>query len=125
MSNKEIQYALDYHEETKHSEVSIMSSRHYLDYDNRPMPFKIYFDQPRYPLTNNFPTPNLHSIASISDVDQSVNSDTVKVKKSVSAMDISEILFFAAGITRVMRYSYGTYFMRAASATGALYPIEL
>ena len=40
-------------------------------------------------------------------------------------MDISEILFFAAGITRVMRYSYGTYFMRAASATGALYPIEL
>jgi SagB-type dehydrogenase family enzyme len=39
-------------------------------------------------------------------------------------VDISEILFFAAGITRVLRYSYGTYFMRAASATGALYPIE-
>jgi SagB-type dehydrogenase family enzyme len=125
MSNKEIQYALDYHEDTKHSEVSIMTSRHYLDYDNRPMPFKTYLEQPRYPLTNNFPTPNLHSIASISDVTQSANSETIKAKKSVSAMDISEILFFAAGITRVMKYSYGTYFMRAASATGALYPIEL
>ncbi|MGA7368118.1 MAG: SagB/ThcOx family dehydrogenase [Nitrososphaeraceae archaeon] len=126
MSNNEIQHALDYHEATKHSEVSIMTSRHYLDYDNRPMPFKTYLEQPRrYPLTNNFPIPNSDSMTSISDVQQSANSNLIKAKKSVSAMDISEILFFAAGITRVMRYSYGTYFMRAASATGALYPIEL
>jgi len=125
MNNNEIQHALDYHEATKHSEVSIMTSRHYLDYDNRPMPFKTYLEQPRYPLTNNFPVPNLDSMTSISDVQQSANSNLIQAKKSVSAMDISEILFFAAGITRVMRYSYGTYFMRAASATGALYPIEL
>ena len=125
MNNKEIQHALDFHEATKHSEVSIMTSRHYLDYDNRPMPFKAYLEQPRYALTNNFPIPNLDAMTSISDVGQSANPNTIKAKKSVSAMDISEILFFAAGITRVMRYSYGTYFMRAASATGALYPIEL
>ena len=125
MNNKEIQHALDYHEATKHSEVSIMSSRHYLDYDNRPLPFKTYLEQPQHPLTNNFPTPNLDSITSIADVKRPANSNTIQGKKSISAMDISEILFFAAGITRVMRYSYGTYFMRAASATGALYPIEL
>lgn len=125
MNNKEIQHALDYHEATKHSEVSIMTSRHYLDYDNRPMPFKAYLEQPRYALTNSFPIPNLDAMTSISDVGQSAKSNTIKAKKSVSAIDISEILFFAAGITRVMRYSYGTYFMRAASATGALYPIEL
>jgi SagB-type dehydrogenase family enzyme len=125
MNNKEIQHALDYHEATKHSEVSIMTSRHYLDYDNRPMPFKTYLEQPRYALTNNFPIPNLDSMTSVSVVRQSANSNTIEAKKSVSAVDISEILFFAAGITRVMRYSYGTYFMRAASATGALYPIEL
>ena len=124
MNNKEIQHALDYHEATKHSEVSIMSSRHYLDYDNRPLPFKTYLEQPQHPLTNNFPTPNLDSITSIADVKRPANSNTIQDKKSISAMDISEILFFAAGITRVMRYSYGTYFMRAASATGALYPIE-
>ena len=125
MNNKEIQHALDYHEATKHSEVSIMTSRHYLDYDNRPMPFKTYLEQPRYALTNNFPIPNLDSMTSVSVVRQSANSNTIEAKKSVSAVDISEILFFASGITRVMRYSYGTYFMRAASATGALYPIEL
>ena len=124
MNNKEIQHALDYHEATKHSEVSIMASRHYLDYDNRPMPFKTYLEQPRYPLTNNFPSPNLESITSIVDVKQSANSSPTQSEKSVSVVDISEILFFAAGITRVLRYSYGTYFMRAPSATGALYPIE-
>lgn len=124
MNNKEIQHALDYHEATKHSEVSIMASRHYLDYDNRPMPFKTYLEHPRYPLTNNFPSPNLESITSIVDVKQSANSSPTQSEKSVSVVDISEILFFAAGITRVLRYSYGTYFMRAASATGALYPIE-
>ena len=83
MNNKEIQHALDYHEATKHSEVSIMTSRHYLDYDNRPLPFKIYLEQPRYPLTNNFPTPNLDSITSIADVKQSANSNTIQDKKSV------------------------------------------
>ena len=125
MNNNENQHALDYHEATKHSEVSIMSSRHYLDYDNRPLPFKAYLEQPQHTLTNKFPTPNLNSINSIADVNRPANSNTIQDKKSISAMDISEILFFAAGITRVMRYSYGTYFMRAASATGALYPIEL
>jgi SagB-type dehydrogenase family enzyme len=38
---------------------------------------------------------------------------------------LAEILFFSAGITREMKFSYGKYYMRAASATGALYPIEL
>jgi hypothetical protein len=36
--NKDISYALDYHELTKHSEISIMTSRHSLDLGNRPIP---------------------------------------------------------------------------------------
>ena len=125
MDNKEIQHALDYHEATKHSEVSLMTSRHYLDWETRPIPFKVYLEQPRYPLTNDFPKPNLDSIAAIMNVKQSGDSTTIPNKNSLSITDLSEILFFSAGITRVMRYSYGTYYMRAASATGALYPIEL
>ncbi len=45
--NKDIKYAWDYHEATKHSEISLMTQRRYLDFDNRPIPFKIY--------TTNFP----------------------------------------------------------------------
>jgi SagB-type dehydrogenase family enzyme len=126
MSNREIQHALDYHEATKHSEISIMNSRHYLDWDNRPISFKVYLEQPQYPLAKDFPKPNLDAITSIMNIKQPTNFSTnMQNKKSVSGRDLSEILFFSAGITRVMNYSYGTYFMRAASATGALYPIEL
>jgi SagB-type dehydrogenase family enzyme len=39
--------------------------------------------------------------------------------------NLAEIFFFSAGITRELKYPYGKYYMRAASATGALYPIEL
>ncbi len=38
---------------------------------------------------------------------------------------LAEILFFSAGLTRKMKMGSESYFMRAASATGALYPIEL
>ena len=33
---------LEYHERTKHSVASIRANRHYLDWDNHPLPFKIY-----------------------------------------------------------------------------------
>ncbi|MFZ0514560.1 MAG: hypothetical protein WAM14_23350 [Candidatus Nitrosopolaris sp.] len=49
----------------------------------------------------------------------------VKVLKVLDMKNLAEILFFAAGITRVLKLDYGTYYMRAASATGALYPIAL
>jgi SagB-type dehydrogenase family enzyme len=38
---------------------------------------------------------------------------------------LSSLLFFSSGITRQIKYPSGSYFMRAAPATGALYPIEL
>jgi SagB-type dehydrogenase family enzyme len=125
MDNKEIQHALDYHEATKHSEVSLMTSRHYLDWENRPMPFKVYLEQPNFALTDDFPKPDLDSITAIRNSKQSMDSTAIPNEKSLTINDLSEILFFSAGITRVMKYSYGTYYMRAASATGALYPIEL
>ncbi len=38
---------------------------------------------------------------------------------------LAELLFFSAGLTRKMKTSAGVYYMRAAPATGALYPIEV
>jgi len=39
--------------------------------------------------------------------------------------DLAELLFFSAGLTRKVRYGSEVLYMRAAPATGALYPIEL
>src|SRR3712207_8844790 len=57
--NKEIKYALNYHEATKHSEASLLTSRHYLDFDNKPIPFKIYRELPSISLPTSFPTPEV------------------------------------------------------------------
>jgi SagB-type dehydrogenase family enzyme len=138
--NKDIKYALEYHEATKHSEASLMTSRHYLDFDNKPLPFKIYLELPTITLPVTFPTPAVNAISCITNMINQTSHNmkgsttatlsenigtTVANTSNVDIENLSEILFFSAGITREMKYSYGTYYMRAASATGALYPIEL
>jgi SagB-type dehydrogenase family enzyme len=120
MRNDDITTALEYHESTKHSEISLQLSRHYLDWDNKPSVFKIYTKLPSIPLPQDFPQPTLDALTSVSSI-----MPTVKSVTTLDTRSLSEILFFSDGITRKMKYPYGTYFMRAASATGALYPIEL
>jgi SagB-type dehydrogenase family enzyme len=137
--NKDIKYAWDYHEATKHSEISLMTQRHYLDFDNRPIPFKIYTTNfPLYPLPSDFPQPMLDAISAVSTLNpreshhNRTNSDgntgcrthSRKIDE-LDIRDLAAILFFSAGITRATNYNAMTYYMRAASATGALYPIEL
>ena len=129
--NKDISYAINYHEATNHSEISLMTSRYRLDWNNRPMPFKVYTDNLfTYNLPTDFPIPTLNAITSICNRyynhNSGITSDSNVLRNgNITLKDLSEILFFSAGITREMRYNYGTYYMRAASATGALYPIEL
>jgi SagB-type dehydrogenase family enzyme len=149
--NKEIRYALDYHEATKHSETSLMTLRHSLDFDNKPIPFKIYLELPSISLPGNFPTPEVNALSCIRGMLSQRSSDDMKglmTSTTTRSMDtttnttttaaaptsstpnfnienLAEILFFSAGITRELKYPYGKYYMRAASATGALYPIEL
>ena len=118
--NKNIKYALEYHQETKHSEVSIRSSSHYLDWDNKPKPFKFYTALPSEALPVDFPIPSLNVIT-MKDTDQVITSTDTKINIKL----LSSLLFFSAGITRQLKFPNGNYFMRAAPATGALYPIEL
>jgi len=117
--NKEIKYAIDYHEETKHSEAKLQMFRHYLDWDNKPRAFKVYPDLPSIPLPQDFPSPASDALTCI----QSMRP--LSPGSSLDLRALAQILFFTAGITREMKFDSGTYYMRAASATGALYPIEL
>ena len=125
--NKNIKYALDYHESTKHSEISLMTSRHYLDLDNRPLPFKVYTELLSYPLPLDFSQHTLNAITSISRIypQTSENAAPDITRTNLNTKSLAEILFFSGGITREIKYPLSTYYMRAASATGALYPIEL
>jgi SagB-type dehydrogenase family enzyme len=118
--NKEIKYALVYHQETKHSPTSIRLSNHYLNWDNKPKPFKFYTNIPSIPLPVDFPLPSLNVIT-MKETDQISALENNKINTEL----LSSILFFSSGITRQIKFPHGRYFMRAAPATGALYPIEL
>src|SRR6266487_6553461 len=119
MAGKEFGSALTYHEATKHSEVSIGASAHYLDWDNKPAQFKQYKNLASIALPRNFPRPEKSSIRAIKSAMKDVGAKQIDIEV------LSELLFFSAGLTRKMRFGKEFYYMRAASATGALYPIEL
>ena len=119
MPDKDFSSALIYHEATKHSEVSIGTSAHYLDWDNKPPQFKEYENLPSVALPRNFPLPKANSIKAITGEPQ--NGAIQQIDVGV----LSELLFFSAGLTRKMRLGKELHYMRAASATGALYPIEI
>ncbi len=106
----DLKYALGYHEATKHSEISIKLSRHSLDWNNKPRPFKIYTKLPSISLPSDFSQPNFDAITAIRTV-KPINS--MAITTTTTALHIrklAEILFFSAGITREMKYPFGTYY---------------
>ena len=135
--NNDISCAWEYHENTKHSEISVRSSGHYIDWSNRPNPFKIYTELPTTPLPSDLSIPSLNAnlainksypqsnqsktLGNIFDSTTTTNTKT----ETITSKDLAEILFYSAGITREIKYNGGKFYMRAASATGALYPIEI
>lgn len=134
--NENIEDSLYYHEKTKHSQSSVLNSHHYLDWHNRPNPFKVYVNLTSIALPTNFPKPTMNAISAIrGDVYNEEKSQSVFLhNKQVDSnnnyqlmglTDVSSILFFTCGVTRHIKFDSGTFYMRAASATGALYPIEV
>src|SRR5713101_2722023 len=119
MAGNDFSSALTYHEATKHSEVSVGASAHYLDWDNKPAQFKEYKNLPSIALPRDFPRPEDDSVEAIKNETKAIAS------KQVDIGVFSELLFFSAGLTRKVRFGKEFYYMRAASATGALYPIEV
>src|SRR2546430_16167702 len=119
MAGKDFSSAVTYHEATKHSEVSIGASAHYLDWDNKPAQFKEYKNLASIALPRDFPRPEKNAITAIKSETKDAGA------KQIDMGVLSELLFFSAGLTRKMRFGKEFYYMRAASATGALYPIEL
>ncbi|HEY1232567.1 MAG TPA: SagB/ThcOx family dehydrogenase [Candidatus Binatia bacterium] len=119
MNNEEISAAWAYHNGTKHSLESIRANRHYLDWENQPLPFKVYRDIEPLRLPEELSSPGVPALsaasASTSDMEGAV----------LTRQRLAEILFLSAGITRRRTYPGGEMLFRAAACTGALYHIDL
>jgi len=119
LANDFIEAARAYHETTKHSYTSVRSSPHFLDWDNRPMPYKIYPGAAAIALPRDL---NLSRVPALSAIDSDAPIDPV------STCDISaltRILFCADGLTRRKSFDGEEYHFRATPSAGALYPIEV
>src|SRR6202011_617315 len=111
--------AWDYHNQTKHSPQSVRQNVHFLDWDNRPLPFKIYPDLEPVPLPRDTPQSGVAALSAIavsSVPERNVTPDLAA---------LTSLLFFSAGISRRRQYPGGEMLYRAAACTGALYEIEL
>jgi SagB-type dehydrogenase family enzyme len=120
MKNREIEGAWAYHDGTKHSYQSIRTNRHYLDWDNQPLPFKIYSDLEPILLPQNLSSPGMPALTAISSIASEASS-----QGRLNVQTLAEILYLSAGVTKRRSYPGGEMLFRAAACTGALYHIDL
>jgi SagB-type dehydrogenase family enzyme len=117
--NADTRIAWQYHNATKHSYQSVRTNPHYLDWSNRPLPFKIYPDIDPIRVPKEVPQTGM---AALSVIAENVRRAEAKLP---TLNDLALLLYFSAGITRRKTYPGGEIYMRAAACTGALYEIEL
>lgn len=124
MPNRDVAATLAYHEATKHSQRSVAQSRHFLDFENQPLPFKIYRGLEAIPLPRSFaegPLPALDAICA-------AGAAPVPDDRPARIPDLAclaRVLHLAAGITKRKRYPGGEVLFRAYPNTGALHHVDL
>lgn len=112
-------YAEYYHDLTKYTPEGIASSKHVLDFETQPKPFKEYFNK------------RLIDLSFLLPLDRNPFSDAgIKNPKDFtpeefSLSKLSEILYFSNGVTAIVPYTDKPLYMRASPSAGGLYPAEI
>jgi SagB-type dehydrogenase family enzyme len=120
MNNRDTQATWKYHDGTKHSYWSIRNNPHFLDWANRPQPFKIYPKIEPLLLPRDVPHTGVAALSAISEM-----APPSLVDSAPDLQDLARILYFSAGITKQRAQPGGEIYFRGAACTGALYEIEL
>jgi SagB-type dehydrogenase family enzyme len=120
MKNHEREAAWNYHNATKHSYESIRASRHTLDWDNQPLPFKIYSTLQPIPLPEHLSSSGVPALRAIA-----ASAPPTAERAGLTSQILAEIVFLSAGVTKRKSYPGGEMLFRAAACTGALYHIDL
>ena len=119
MGNRDIEAARAYHAVTKHSYTSVRTDGHLLDWQNRPMPYKLY------PEVSGLALPRDLSLARVPTLEAIAASDSPNSGGELTLEALTRILFCADGLTRRTRIGGQDYHFRAAPSAGALYPVEI
>jgi SagB-type dehydrogenase family enzyme len=120
MPNRDLDSTWKYHNGTKHSYLSIRVHPHFLDWENKPLLFKIYPTLEVLRLPKDFRQTRVAALSAVASA-----GITPKGRMLPTLDDIAQLLFFTAGVTRSKKFPGGETFFRAAACTGALYEMEL
>jgi SagB-type dehydrogenase family enzyme len=119
LANDYIEAARAYHEITKHSYTSVRSAGHALDWDSKPLAYKIYPEAASLLLPRDL---SLSAMPALSAIATDAPADSAA---PLGLEQLTRILFCADGLTRRKRVGNEDYHFRAAPSAGALYPIEI
>ena len=117
--NSELEAAWKYHSATNHSYASVHNNLHFLDWANRPFPFKAYTALEPLALPREA---RQTGVAALSAIAESIRTDSSAIPDLEA---LAQLLYLTAGITRHRKYPSGDIHFRAAACTGALYEVEL
>jgi SagB-type dehydrogenase family enzyme len=122
MGNRDIHEILAYHEATKHSPQSVRASHYTLDWENQPLPFKIYPELERIPLPRDFRESAIPALTAITSSSARNGSGD---PRSPDLPVLARVLQLSAGITKRKRHPGGEIHLRAYANTGALHHVDL
>ncbi|MFQ5791291.1 MAG: dehydrogenase, partial [Acidobacteriota bacterium] len=95
MGNRDTEAAWSYHEATKHSRESVRTASGFLDWDNEPLPFKLYLDLEPIPLPEQRKPLAVSALESI--------ASTVSAREGHAVPDLemlAHLFYLSAGITK-------------------------
>jgi SagB-type dehydrogenase family enzyme len=119
--NRDTSAARRYHDATKHTVARLRAHQHDLDWDNKPLPFKVYPRLEPLPLPRELPPSTVPALAALAA--EGPGGAAVQVP---DIRQLARLLHLSAGITRTRELPGGEqYHFRAAACTGALYHIDL
>src|SRR2546425_1142790 len=98
-TNHDIAATWTYHNGTKHSLQSVRNDPHYLDWENQPLPFKIYSTLEPLPLPHALPPVQMPTLTALSATRAEQRGAYVPEVPALAA-----ILFLSAGITKRRPY---------------------
>ncbi len=129
LSNNDRDAARLYHEVTKHSYTNVRSNPHALDWENRPLAYKIYPAAGAIALPRELELSAMPATLAIAGrAKTSVAASPAGATEADAPMDLealTRMLFCAGGLTRSKEVDGEAYHFRAAASAGALYPIEI
>jgi SagB-type dehydrogenase family enzyme len=121
MIDRDTTAAWAYHDGTKHSVASLEFNRHFLDWEIKPLPFKVY------PGLEPIALPRELQPSTVPALDALTRAPAVDPDRRVvpTLHQLARLLHFSAGITRKRVFGDDTHYFRAAPCTGALYHVDL